>query len=114
MNTAIYRADDPALETVEFGALYHIHAPRTGDPWALYKIADECGVTSIEPLEIPDGWDDAYEYEMADEPIWPYIVRLVHDADLAHATIEIAIVPVVDEGMATESCALLHRLSWPF
>lgn len=47
MNT-IYRTNDPALETVEIGAVYRICAPRTGDPWHLYKVADDCGVTSID------------------------------------------------------------------
>lgn len=32
MNTAIYRTEDPTLETIEFGAIYRIRAPRTGDP----------------------------------------------------------------------------------
>lgn len=114
MRLAIHRIEDPDLRTVEFGAVYSIHAPRTGEPWVLYKIADECGVDSIEPLEIPEGWDDAYEYVIADEPIWLYIAHLAADADLAHANLEIAIVPLVDEGVITESCALLHRFSWPY
>lgn len=112
MNT-IHRTEDPALETVEFGAVYSIHAPHTGEPWVLYKIADECGVDSIEPLEIPAGWDDVYEYATVYEPVWPHIAQLARDANLAHANLEIAIVPLVDEGAATDSRALLHRLTWP-
>lgn len=27
MSTNIYRAEDPTLKTVEFGAIYRIHAP---------------------------------------------------------------------------------------
>lgn len=114
MMPAIYRAEDPGLKTVEYGAVYSIHAPGTGEPWVLYRIADSCGVDSIEPLEIPDGWDDAYEYAIADEPVWPLIAHLAHDADLAHADLEVAIVPLDDEEMVTESCALLHRFSWPY
>lgn len=67
MSDTIYRTEDPALETIEFGAVYQTRAPRTGEPWALHKIADNCGVSSIEPLGVPDWWDDAYEYAMADE-----------------------------------------------
>lgn len=114
MSTAIYRTEDPALETVKCGAVYQTCAPRTGEPWTLYKIADSCGVDSIEPLDIPDGWDDAYEYAVADEPIWPYIAHLAHDADLAHATLEVAIVPIEDEEADTESRALLYRFTWPY
>ena len=114
MSTYIYRTEDPTLETVEFGALYHICAPNTGDPWTLYKVSDDCGVSSIEPLEVPDGWDDAYEYPMADTYIWPRIARVAKDADLAHAILEIALVPVVDEETDADSYALLYRLTWPF
>lgn len=114
MSTATYRTEDPTLETIEFGAVYSTHTPRTGEPWALYKIADDCSVSSIEPLDVPDGWDDAYEYAMADENIWPRIAHLAHDADLAHANLEVAVVPLDDEGMDAVSCALLHRFSWPY
>ena len=114
MRMTIHRIEDLALKTGEFGAVYSTHAPSTGEPWVLYKIADDCGVDSIEPLGVPDGWDDAYEYEIADEPIWPYIEHLAHDADLAHANLEIAVVPLVDDGVDTGSCALLHRFSWPY
>lgn len=112
MRLAIHRIEDPDLKSVEFGAVYSLHAPRTGEPWALYKIADDCGVESIEPLEVPDGWDDVHEYVMADEPIWTRIARLARDADLAHADLEIAIVPIVDEGLELGSAALLYRFSW--
>ena len=111
---AIHRIEDPDLKTIELGAVYSIHAPSTGNPWALYKIADECGIDFLEPLDIPAGWDDVYEYAIADGPIWDRIANLAHDADLAHANLEIAIVPIVDEGMATDSRALLHRFSWPY
>lgn len=50
MSTAIYRTEDPILETVEFGAVYNICAPRTGAPWTLYKVSDDCGVDSVDPL----------------------------------------------------------------
>lgn len=114
MTPAIHRTENPDLKSIEFGAVYSIHAPGTGDPWTLHKIADACGVDSIEPLDVPDGWDDAYEYAMDDEPVWPLIAGLAHDADLAHANLEIAIVLLVDEEMVTESCALLHRFTWPY
>lgn len=69
MSTAIHRTEDPALETVKFGAVYRIRAPSTGEPWTLYKVADDCGVSSMGPLDVPDGWDDSYEYAMADTRI---------------------------------------------
>jgi hypothetical protein len=72
MSTTIYRTEDQTLETVEFGAVYRIRAPRTGEPWNLYKVSNDCGVSSIEPLEVPD------------------------------------------EGMDTDSCALLYRLTWSY
>ena len=114
MRMAIHRIEDPALKTIELGAVYSTHAPRTGEPWVLYKVADECGVSSIEPLEVPDGWDDSYEYAMDDTDIWPYIALLAGDADLVHADLEIAIVTLVDDEMESESCALLHRFSYPY
>lgn len=114
MSVAIYHSEDPTLETVEFGTIYRVHAPRTGEPWTLYKIADECGVSSIEPLDVPDGWDDSYEYAMDDTRIWSRLTRLAMDAYLAHAILEVAVVPVDDEEMVTESCALLYRFSWPY
>ena len=97
MSTAIYRTEDPALETVEFGAVYRIRAPRTGEPWILYKAADDCGVSSIEPLEVPDGWDDAHEYPMGYKGVWSRLARLARDAFLANANLVIALVPVDDE-----------------
>ena len=114
MSTAIYRTEDPALETIEFGAVYQVHVPYTGDDWTLYRIADDCGVNYIEPLEIPDGWEGTYEYAMADTYIWPRLARLARDADLAHATLEIALVPVVDEQTDADSYALLYRLVWAY
>ena len=114
MSTTIHRTEDPTLETVEYGAVYRIHAPRTGEPWALYGVADDCGVDSIEPLDVPDGWDDAYEYAMGDARIWSRLTRLAHDADLAHAILEVAFVPVVDEEADADSRALLYRLTWPY
>lgn len=114
MSTTIYRNEDPALKTVEYGAVYRIRAPRTGEPWTLHKVADECGVSSIEPLDIPDGWDDSYEYAMVDKRIWSRITRLAHDAFLANAVLEVAIVPVVDEEADADSRALLYRFTWPY
>lgn len=113
MSTTIYRTEDPALENAEFGVVYRVHTPRTGEDWALYRIADDCGVDAIEPLDTPDRWDDAYEYAMADTYIWPRIARLARDADLARATLEVALVPVVDEETDADSYALLYRLTWP-
>lgn len=114
MDTTIYRTEDPALKTIEFGAVYRIRAPRTGDPWILRKVSDGCGVDSIEPLDVPDGWDDSYEYAMADEDIWSRLTRLAMDAYLAHAILEVAIVPVDDEETCADSRALLYRFSWPY
>lgn len=114
MSTTIHRTDDPALETAEFGAIYRVHAPRTGAPWTLYTTGDDCNVSSIEPLEVPDGWDDAYEYAMADTYIWPHIARLARDAYLANAVLEVAFVPVEDEEADADSYALLHRFTWPY
>lgn len=113
MGTTIYRTEDPALETVEFGAVYRIRAPRTGEPWNLYRTGDNCGVTSIDPLDVPDGWDDAYEYPMGYRRIWSRLTRLAMDAYLAHAILEVAIVPVDDEEMDADSYALLYRFVWP-
>ena len=112
--TTIHRTEDPALETVKSGAIYRVHAPRTGAPWTLYTTGDDCGVDSVKPLEVPDGWDDSYEYAMADEHIWPRLTRLAMDAYLAHAILEVAIVPVDDEGAGVDSRALLYRFSWPY
>lgn len=114
MSTTIHRTDDPALETIEFNAIYRVHAPRTGDPWTLYATGDDCGVNSVEPLDVPDGWDDSYEYAMADTYIWPHIARLARDAHLADAVLEVAFVPVIDGEMDADSYALLYRLAWPY
>lgn len=114
MNTTIHRTDDPTLETVEFGAIYRVHAPRTGDPWTLYTTGDDCNVSSIEPLDVPDGWDDSYEYAMGDENIWPRLARLAMDAYLANAILEVAVVPVDDEEADVDSRALLYRFAWPY
>lgn len=114
MSNTIYRTDDPTLETAEFGAVYSIHTPRSGEPWILYKASDECNVSSIEPLDMPDGWDDVYEYAMGDECIWPRIVRLATDAFLANANLEITFIPVKDEGADADSRALLYRFTWPY
>lgn len=114
MSTTIYRTEDPTLETTELGAVYRIRAPRTGEPWNLYKVADDCGVSSIEPLEVPDGWDDCHEYPWGYDRIWSPLTRLAMDAYLAHAILEVAFVPVDDEETATDSCALLYRFTWPY
>lgn len=114
MNTPIHRAEDPTLETIEPGAIYRVHSPRTGDPCTLYKVAYDCGVDSIGPLDVPDGWDDTFEYARGDHRIWNRIIRLAMDADLAHAVLEVALVPVDDEETTADSCALLCRLDWPY
>lgn len=114
MNSTIYRTEDYTLETVEFGAIYQIRAPRTGDPWTLYKVSDNCDVPSVEPLDVPDGWDDSYEYPVGYTRIWPRFARLTRDADLAHSNLEIAVVPVVDEEAGADSRALLYRFTWPY
>lgn len=114
MNTTIHRTEDPALETVELGVIYRVHAPRTGDPWTLYPTGDDCNVDSIEPLEVPDGWDDSYEYPMGYKGIWSRLARLAMDAYLANAILEVAFVPVVDEEADVDSYALLYRDSWPY
>lgn len=114
MSTTIYRTEDPTLETVEFGAIYRIRAPRTGEPWNLCKTIDDCGVTSIEPLDVPDGWDDAYEYAVGDEDIWSRLTRLATDAYLAHAVLEVAFAPIDDEETDADSLALLYRFTWPY
>jgi len=112
MSNAIYRDEDPALETAELGALYRFQAPHTGNPWGLYKISDDCGVDSVEALEVPGGWDDAYEYAMADTRIWRRITSLAFEADLAHAILEIAFVPVYDMvGRPVGSKSLLYRFT---
>ena len=114
MSTTIHRSEDPTLETIEFGAVYRIRAPRTGEPWTLCKVADDCGVSSIEPLDVPDRWDDSYEHAMDDTSIWPRLTRLAMDAYLAHAILEVALVPVVDEETDADSRALLYRFTWPY
>lgn len=37
MSTRIYRTEDPALETVEFGAVY--------------RVSDDCDVSFVDPLD---------------------------------------------------------------
>lgn len=39
MSTHIYRDGDPSLETVEFGAVYRIRAPRFACPVAPFRLA---------------------------------------------------------------------------
>ena len=114
MSDNIYRTDDPSLETIEFGAVYRIRAPRTGEPWTLYRVSDDCGVTSIGPLDIPDGWDDSYECPLGYARIWSRLARLAMDAYLAHATLEVAFVPIVDGETATDSYSLLYRFVWSY
>ena len=114
MSNTIYRTEDPTLESVEFGVIYRVHAPRTGEPWTLYTTGDDCGIDSIEPLDVPDGWDDAYEYAMADKRIWDRLARLAMDAYLAHAILEVALVLVDDEETDADSYALLYRFTWPY
>ena len=114
MSTTIYRYEDPTLETVEFGAVYRIRAPRTGETWNIYRTGDNCGVSSIDPLDIPDGWDDAYEYPMGYKGIWSRLARLAMDAYLAKAILEVSFVPVDDEESKVDSYALLYRFVWPY
>lgn len=114
MNGTIYRAEDPTLDTVECGAVYRICAPRTGEPWTLYKVSDDCGVSSVEPIDVTDGWDDAYEYAMPYPRVWRRLARLAMDAYLAHAILEVAFVPVDDDETSLDSRALLHRFVWPY
>lgn len=99
---------------VKLGASYHVRVPSTGEHWAIVKIANDCGVDSVEPLKAPDEWDDAYEYTMGDTDVWPRITSLARDADLANADLVIALVPVVDEMSDTGSRALLYRFVWPY
>ena len=113
MTDTIYRTEDPILETVEHGAVYRIRPPRSGDPWNLYKVSDECGVDSIGPLDIPDEWDDSYEYPMGYARVWSRLVRLAMDAFIANAVLEVAFVPVDDEETSSDSYALLYRFVWP-
>ena len=114
MSSRIYRTGDPTLDTVELGAVYRIRAPRTGEPWTLYKVGDDCGVSSIEPLVVPDGWDDAYEYALPYPRVWRRLARLAMDAYLAHAILEVAFVSVVDDELSLDSRALLHRFVWSY
>lgn len=112
MTTIVYRSEDPNLETFEFGAVYRIRAPRTGMPWNLYKVVDDCGVSSIGPLDVPDGWDDSYEYPMGDARVWSRLTRLAMDAYLAHAILEVSFVHLDSEELS-DSYALLYRFVWP-
>lgn len=114
MSTTIHRTDDPTLETIELGAIYRVHAPRTGEPWTLYEVGDDSGIDSIEPLDVPDGWDDSYEYARGDADVWSRIARLAMDTYLAHAILEVAVVPVDEEEGDVDSRALLYRLAWPY
>ena len=113
MSTTIYRTEDPTLETVKFGAVYRIRAPRTGKPWNLYETADDCGVDSVGPPDVPDGWDDSHEYPMGYARIWSRLAHLAMDAYLAHATLEVTFVRIADEESA-DSYALLYRFIRPY
>lgn len=99
MSDTVYRTEDPALDAAEFGVVYHIRAPRTGRPWTLYKVSDDC--------------DDSYEYTMADTGIWSRLARLAMDAYLARPILEVALAPVNDEETNADSRALLYRFVWP-
>ena len=114
MSTTIYRTEDPTLRTVDFGAVYRIRAPRTSEPWTLYPVSGDCGVDSVGPLDVPDGWDDSYEYPMGYSRVWSRLARLATDAYLAHAILEVAFAPIDDEEeTTTDSYALLYRFIWP-
>lgn len=112
MSTTIYRTEDRTLDTVEFGAVYRIRPPRTGESWNLYRTGDDCGVDSIEPLDVPDKWDDVYEYPMGYRGVWSRLARLAMDAHLAHAILEVAFVPVIDGEEGGALYALLYRFVW--
>ena len=114
MRAAIYRTEDPTLETIELGAVYSIRASSTGGPRALYRIPVDCGVDSIKPPDVPTGWDGAYEYVMGDARIRPHIARLARDTYIANADLEVAIVPVGNEETDAGSRALLHRFTCPY
>lgn len=114
MSDIIYRSEDPTLETIEFGAVYRIRDPRIGEPWSLYRVSSgDYGVDSVDPVDVPEGWDDAYEYPMGYGRIWSRLARLVMDAYLAHATLEVDFARVDDEETPTDSYALLYRFIWP-
>lgn len=51
---------------------------------------------------------------MGDTSIWSRLTHLAMDAYLAHAIVEVALVPVDDEEADTDSCALLYRFIWPY
>lgn len=112
MVSSIDRNADPTLETVEFGAVYQISVPRTGEPWTLYKVSDVCGVDSIDPQDVPDGWDDSFEYPMGYAHVWSRLTLSAMVAHLAHAILEVTFVPV-DAEFAADSYALLYRFVWP-
>lgn len=106
--------EDLNLKTIKFGASYHVRVPTTGEDWTLVKTSNDCGVDSVKPLEVPDGWDDSYEYAMGDTGVWSRVTRLARDADLANADLEITLVPVVDEVVDTGSFALSYRFVWDY
>lgn len=113
MNLKAYCIENPTLDDIELGSSYHVRIPSTRERWAIVKIANDCGVDSVEPLGVPDGWDGSYEYPMGDARIWSHITRLARGAFLENADPVVALVPVVDEGTVTDSCALLYRFAWP-
>ena len=114
MSTTIHRTDDPTLETVEFGAIYRVHAPRTGEPWTLYRVSsDDCGADSIDPLDVPEEWDDSYAYPIGSARIWCRLARLAMDAYLAHAILEVTFVHVDDDETPDDRYAILYRFVWP-
>lgn len=105
--------ENPAPEDFVFGAPYRVRAPGAGEPRAVVKTSNGCGVDPVEPLEAPDGRDGSCEYPMGDTRIRPRITRLAWDARLADADLEVAPGPVLDEGADADSCALLHRFARP-
>lgn len=78
MDISAYSIEGPTFEDIEIGASYHVRVPSTGEHWAIIKTANDCGIDSIEPLEVPDGWDDADEetasgsYALLHRFVWPY------------------------------------------
>ena len=51
---------------------------------------------------------------MDDARIWSRLTRLAMDAYLAHAILEVTLVPVDDEEADADSRALLYRFTWPY
>lgn len=46
--------------------------------------------------------------------VWSRLARLAMDAYLAHATLEVAFVPLLDEETTADLYALLYRFIWNY